>query len=347
MPKDKKVLFKKTLIFFSFFLFFFLTFFLLYQGLFFEKKPFPFFKFLIFLFGLLFSSLLLSVGFRKRWSFFFLFLGTLIFFLIFLPKTSKINYLIFGFLAFFLSGVLALSQKETFEKIFLKIPFFYFSSRVFSWFLLGFSVFLAILIFLSPKGLEGKIHFPKRFFDYLWPSIERKLGEFLFPKEKETKLGEMTVDEFLIKNFEKNLPKSSVLKEKKVEFPFAGTIEIELGKEMIEKLKKDYLRDGRKKFSELSGKEIKGNEKMKDVIYWILNYQIVKNFEKKGKEEKNKKELLGSVSIIFLSFVLIRGFFSLLCLLYLPLAWIFFEFLKKIKFLKIKKEKTEKEIIVL
>jgi len=340
--------FKKVLIFFCFFLFFFLTFFLLYQGLFFEKKPFSFFKFLISLFALLFSFLLLSIGFRKKWSFFLLFLESLIFFLIFLFKISKINYLIFGFLVFFLSGVFALSQKETFEKIFLKIPFFYFSSRVFSWFFLGFSVFLAILIFLSPKGLEGKIHFPKRFFDYLWPSVEKKAGEFLFPKEKEIKLGEMTIDEFLIKNFEKNLSKSPVLKEKReVELPFAGAIEIELGKEMIEKLKKDYLKDGHKKFSEFSGKKIKGNEKMKDAIYWILNYQVVKNFEKKEKEEKKKKELLGSVSLIFLSFVLIRGFFSLLCLLYLPLAWILFEFLKKIKFLRIKKEKTEKEILVL
>jgi len=158
----------------------------------------------------------------------------------------------------------------------------------------------------------------------------------------------MTVDEFLIKDFEKNLSKSSILKEKReVEFPFVGTIEIELGKEIMEKLKKDYLKDGHKKFSEFSGKKIKGNEKMKDVIYWILNYQIVKNFEKKGKEEKEKKELLGSVSLIFLSFIVIRGFFSLLCLLYLPLAWVLFEFLKKIKFLRIKKEKTEKEILSL
>lgn len=230
---------------------------------------------------------------------------------------------ILGVLLF--SGILIFCQRSIFHygNLFLKFSFFKESKIAFRSFALALSILLSILLFFSPKTLGGKLVFPKFIFEILWPGLEKAL-QTQFPGFS----GEMTVDEYLKKLIEERY--QSLLKERNLSF-----YEKKLMEEKIKVIKKEELKKARENFSQIFGLKLKGEEKLKEVIYEAISKKINSFF--------SSYETWGKLGIIFVFFLLVRGGLSFVSFLFLIFSFLLFKILFWIKLFRIEKEMVERE----
>jgi len=342
---NKKLL-KQIILAFLFFLFLNLSFFYL-KALLFKEGNFilPFILFLVFL--LLGATFFIFLVFSKaslklQIPFDFLIFGSTLFWF-----GTNVYMIVAGLiLTLFLFFSQIVLRKE--EKNLLKFSFSRLSHKTYEVLLTGVAILIAVLLFLSPKLLGGKINLPRPLFDLFWPTTERFLSS-----QTPGFSGDMTVDQFLIlqmsrENVDKML--EQYLKTKSPEqpsgplLPFQGQIEIEFYKELQKQLEetkkqipKEVLQKGREELAKTFqiDKTLKGNEKMKDIFYEVVTVMIAKNVK--------SWEKLGTIGLILIFFMLIKTvsiFFNYILLL---ISWLIFKIFFATKFFKLVTIKVDKE----
>jgi len=274
--------------------------------------------------------------------------GFLAFLVVFLGSFSIFfwfGFNIYSFLAFILFLVLLFSSYHLIKREqskYLKFDF----SRVFKiskWtFLTGFAVLIAFVAFLSPKLLGGKIQLPRSLYDAAFPKIEQQLIS-QYPGFS----GEMTVDEFILLVSFKNPPKNFPIKKTEIKTysdfkNVSEKFEKKINKKELDKLLKENRKELLNSFGvDQAEIKIKGNEKVSDVLYKISSNWL----EAKSKIYQYVAGIIAGL-ILFL-FLMARLVLSIAGFFYLPIAWFFFKFLRKINFFKIDIEKVEKEKITI
>jgi len=280
---------------------------------------FSFIPFIIFLFltGICFFFLSLTFD-RLFWQVGIFFLAAFLIFLFF-----EINwYTISGAIIFFL--ILLWSQKRIIKEKnnYLKFDFWHQNRACLKTFNQAFAILIAILLFLSPKILGGKLTIPLPLFDISWPFIEQVLTQQYQGLPEDKKLGEMSVDEFIFINLSSRLQDGEMLPREDMENL--------VSQEEIEYFRQDFAR------SLQIEREIGGDELIKDLIYEKISYQIdkfISNFE-----------IYGSIGVISAFYLIVRVIFILLTFLFVAFGFLGFKILKKLNFFKIEKEKIEREV---
>lgn len=321
-------------------------------------NPFIFFliSFLLCATFLIFSAL---SSFKLWWQIFIYLLNSLLILLFF--KFN--NFIAFGVLSFFLFSFFASKVVQDEKDVFLKFKFFRIAQKGTESFFTGLALLTAVLIFLSPRFAGGELIFPRALFNAIWPQ-----AEVIFSKQLPGFSGEMTVDDFIfLQIFGSKKENPSDQNQYKTQqffsLPFGGEkIELELGEKLGEKLEEqirkqveeqlknlseeekkritqEMLKQGRDQFSQLLGRELKGDEKIKDVFYEILSSQFSKAVEPYKKS--------GTVGLIFILFLITRMLSTFLLYIFLPISYILFLIFKKIRFFQIKIEKADKEVLTI
>ena len=341
-----KKLFKQVLLAFLFFIFLNLSFFYLKTFLFKEGNILsPLILFLIFLLlgATFFVFLVLSKpSFKLQIPIYLLALGSILFWF----GTSAYiigTGLVLTLFLFFSQTVL---QKE--EKNLLKFSFSRLSRKTYEALLTGVAILIAVLLFLSPKLLGGKINLPRSLFDLIWPTIEKFLSS-----QTPGFFGDMTVDQFLIlqmsrENVEKMLEQYLKTKAPKQSsgplLPFQGKIEIEFYKELQKQLEetkkqvsKEALQKGREELAKMFqiDRAFKGNERMKDIFYEAVTTLIAKNVK--------SWEQVGVIGLIFIFFMFIKAIFIFFNYIIILFSSLLFKILMAVKFFKINIVKVDKE----
>lgn len=283
--------------------------------------------------------------FSFLWLFFVCFLASGLFYLFFLSFVSPENtiYFIIGTLLFFVFLCFGAKSIRNEKNVLLKFKFFRISHKGFEKIFTGIAVLIAILFFLSPKIIGGEITLPPSLFDVLWNGAGTPQSSFFLPG-----LGlyfgfseDMTVDEYLLLQASELLSKfkDSNQTEAAISLPFEkDPIEIKIGMSE-EEFKEEVLKEGRKRFSVMIGKEVKGDENIKNIFYEIASErvsEIIEPYKQVG--------AIGLIFIFFLSSRMVLMIFSYVCL---PFAWVLFKLFKAVKFFEIKKTKVDKEILTL
>lgn len=213
-------------------------------------------------------------------------------------------------------------------------------------FFLGFSLVISLVFYLSPAG-EFRMEVPRPLFDKIFeqfqPIISAQLPA-LDPK--------MTVDEFLVTQYillpraqggGHNSSNNNFLSFlRNPAFGEVSKITQQPNENYLKKLisqNQKTLEAGKKSLSSALGMEIKGEETMKDVLFRLLNKQLV--IITKPYQEYIS---IGFVLVIFLTLLTVNlpyrwitGFF----------AWIIFKIFVLLGMAKIQKETVEKETITL
>jgi hypothetical protein len=218
--------------------------------------------------------------------------------------------------------------KFRFEKIFRSVEGLIFS---------GFAVLIAFLVFLSPRIAGGSLNLPRSLYDSIFPRIEK-----IYANQMPGFSGDMTVDEYLLLSgirggsFKgtplENLEKPKTYEELKQIFnsiqsgPLAAAFQ-------------EALKQGRDQFSKAINIEVKGEDKMKDVLYNMISSQISSSLE--------RYKQISIVALIFILFLLIRTIISLFGLVYAPLAFLIFKIFQKAKFFKLEEETVQREKITI
>lgn len=309
-----------------------LSFYFLYTFLFTERMIFPWLWYflvslLFFLFFFIFSSLALKKSF---WRYVLYFLVPALSFLFF--GFTVYTAVAFIFLFLFLINGDRLIQKE--KDVLLSFSFSRIAKKGASAFFTGIAVLIAILVFLSPKTIGGQLGLPRPLFDAIFPIVEN-----IFSQQISGFSGEMTVDQYLLLQASEQLEEFKTQEELKTIplLPVGGEkIEINFGP-TEEEIREEILSQGRAQFSNIIARPVKGDEKMKDIFYEIVSVQvsqIIKPYQQAG-----------TIGLIFIFFLLTRMVLTILSYLFLPLTFLFFLLLKKIKFFEIKIEKVDKEIL--
>lgn len=283
--------------------------------------------------------------FSFLWLVFVCFLASALFCLFFLSSVSSENtiYFIAGTLLFFIFLCFGAKSVRSEKNVLLKFKFFRISNKGFGSFFTGVAVLVAILFFLSPKIIGGEITLPSSLFDVAWNGVGDPQGSFFLPG-----VGlyfgfseEMTVDEYLLLQASELLSKFKDSDQPKAAIPLPfekDPIEIKIGMSE-EEFKKEVLSEGRKRFSIMVGKEVKGDENIKNIFYEMMSERVLEIIE--------PYKQAGAIGLIFIFFLLARMVLIMFSYICLPFAWLAFKLFKAIKFFEIKKTKVDKEILTL
>lgn len=238
------------------------------------------------------------------------------------------------FLVFLFLGDIFIKREE---KLFVKFHFKRILKTAQNTLLTGIAILIAFLAFLSPKFIGGKIELPRSFYDDIFPRLEKT-----YSSQIPGFSGEMTIDEFLLlQGFNQGIFKGTPLGDIKPPRTYQelqeifNNIQLSPAKDMFQQV----LQQGRSQFSKTAGIELKGDEKMKDVVYQIISYQISLSLR--------PYRQIGIAGLIFFFFILSRGLIGIVGLFYPPVAWLLFEIFRKIKFFRIEKETIEREKIII
>lgn len=341
-----KKLYKQFLIPSLFLISTFLTFYWL-STLFFKKEQFFLSDFILFLFFLflmagffIFSVLVLS---KSAWQILLYFLASCGIF-IFFGFNLWIKIAGFSFFLFLLLGSW-LAQRE--RDILLRFSFSRISKNGIKNLFSGMAICIAILAFLSPKIIGGKLTLPPFLFNLLWPSIEKILPGIST---------ETTVDEFLIfqsQQFQKEIGipenEGGLFQEIMSQlFPFSlEKLEPGLSKELTEKRLKEeeaktseeFLKLQKQELSKMVGRELKGDEKIKDLFYEMISAQISRVIK--------PYQTIGAIAVIFIFFSIIKVLLNIYLFICFPFFWLLFIILKRVGLFKTKTEKVDREEIAI
>jgi len=329
---------------------------------FYSLKALIFFKnidflpfFIIFLISLLFFTpflifLFLALQGKEKIFIYFLLSGLLFLFLYSSVPSEMFLYFAVGILSFLLFLFISDNTIKKEEEILLRFEFARIFQKGIGRFFTGFALVIGILIFLSPKVTGGNLTLPPSLFDAVWPGVEKILSSYM-PGFS----GEMTVDEYILfQTFgvQKEI-KDQIQYEKEQVLPFPKEkmeieLEKELEKQLQEKIEKDrertidqILQQTRDRLRKQLGieKEIKGDEKMKDVFYELITEKISKCTQQYPQ--------IGSWGPILAFFLIAKTTLMLFSYFCLAFGWLMFKIFIAIKFFRIEKIKKEKEVIAI
>ena len=320
----------------------------------FEKVEFLNFL-IIFLISLLFFTVFLAFlifTLEGRWKILIYFLLSCLLFLLLCPSTPSYNltYLIVGILLFLLSLFITGERIRKEEDILLRFSFLRIFQSGIRNFFTGFAVLIAILIFLSPKVIGGRLTLPRSLFDALWPGMEKILSS-----QMPGFSGEMTVDEYILFQtfgIQEEI-EDQIQYEKEQVFPLPEEkMNIELEKELEkqlqermererEKVTDEMLQQGREQLKKQLGieREIKGDEKMKDIFYELITEKISKYTQRYPQ--------MGSWGLILAFFLIAKMILMLFSYFCLAFGWLMFKIFIATNFFRIEKIKEDKEVIVI
>jgi hypothetical protein len=202
--------------------------------------------------------------------------------------------------------------------------------------LTGFAMLIAILIFLSPKIIGGKIQVPRSLFEKLVP-----VAENLYKTQSPGFSSDMTVDEFIFLEAlsGNNFPGAKDLEIKNYD-DLKETIRLvkqRVNQQVINK----SLNQPKQDLSRMSGKRLKGSEKMKDVIYDTISRQLSLSL-------KSYQNIVGvTIGLVLFFFLILKGILSIVGLIYLPVAWIFFTIFRRNNFFKIETVSVNQEKLII
>ncbi|MDD3498500.1 MAG: hypothetical protein PHH24_03285 [Candidatus Moranbacteria bacterium] len=179
--------------------------------------------------------------------------------------------------------------------------------------------------------------------------LATKIVSVIDPELSEEDLKEMTIDEFILKNIDlekrRSADKETPEPRDKNAIP-NGILDGITGGVNIEELEERIiLEENRKGISDVVGKEIKGNEKIMDIISDFINSRIN---ELIIPEDRIDKET-GSAITWFLSVLVFLAVFSFGMFIspaLIFICWVLFKILIGLKIVSIEKRETIKEVIV-
>lgn len=326
-------LFKKTLVSVLFFIFSVLSFYFLNFLLFKEGDILIcFISFLVFL--LLFSSCFVFFLFtfkKSPWRFLVYFLISLLFLLIF----GFNIYTGAGVIFFFLLLINTDLSFQNENAALLKFKFSRLAKIGIRGFFTALAVLISILLFLSPKIVGGQLNIPRSLFDIISPAIERVLFQWM-PSFS----NEMTVDEYLLSRASETLKQFKIQTQPQAIslFPIGGE-KIEIDEPDEKEAQEEFLLKGRTQFSEMVGRQVKGNEKIQDIFYELVSGQISRTIK--------PYQQAGTAGLIFIFFLMTRMALIIFSYFCSPITWLIFILFKKKKFFEIKTKKLDKETIVI
>lgn len=246
-------------------------------------------------------------------------------------------YIVIAFAVFLISFLLSDFYQRRESATFLKFSFRKTSKIAQSFLFTALTLLIAFLVFLSPKIIGGKLELPRPVFDAVFPQLEK-----IYSSQIPGFSGEMTVDEYLLlqgltEGAFKGTPLESVQIPKDLQGLENLLVSIQTGP--LGASFQQALQQGRSQLSKAFGVEIKGDEKMKDVLYQMISNQFSSNIQ--------KYKQLGTVILILVLFFFIRGIFGIIGILYFPLALLIFKIFKATGFFKTEKETVEREKITI
>lgn len=307
------------------------------------------------LFGITFFVFFSLSSFKFWWQLIICLLNSLLVLIFF--KFN--NFLAFGIISFFLFSVFAARIVQEEEENLLKIKFFRITQKGIENLLTGFAVLIAVLLFLSPKVVGGELVFSQPLFTVIWPQVEKFFSE-QFPGFS----GDMTVDDYLLLQIfgsaeEGSLEETEFKTQQFFPLPFSNEkIELEFGEKLQEELRKkieeelkniseeererieeEMIKQSRDQLSQMVGKELKGDEKIKDVFYEVISAQFSKIVA--------PYKMPGSIGLIFAFFLVARTIAMLFLYIVLPFSYLIFILFKKLGFFIVRIEKVDKEVITI
>jgi hypothetical protein len=174
-------------------------------------------------------------------------------------------------------------------------------------------------------------YFTPKIFSAISPNFSSSLGD------------ETTVDQFIIQMQENQLDKMGYSPEKLAELPpdQRAVIQKQIDDEM--KNNQDELfAEGRKKFSDLTGREVSGSEKISDILSEVVNSKINNYITPKNVDLTAIPIVPIFVLVLFLTVASLGSFMGIFLV---PIAAGIFRLLVKLGFITIAKVQSEVEII--
>lgn len=175
--------------------------------------------------------------------------------------------------------------------------------------------------------------------DFLAP----KILSAVIPNLSASVDGEMTVDQFIIQMQEGQLDQAGYSPEKIAKLPLDQRAAIQ--KQVDEEIANNQdalLREGRKKFADLTGRSMSGSEKVSAIFSEIINSKVNSYF----KPENISTDSLPVAPIVtFVLFLTVWSLGSFLGIILVPMAAGIFWILVQVKLVSISKVPTEVEVI--
>lgn len=213
--------------------------------------------------------------------------------------------------------------------------------------------------FFTIKTMEGPVNVPRiDLSEIAGPLLSPLLG-IVNPQFAQASKENMTVDEFIIKSqdsqndasdqldslelIEANMPAGISEKQKELLRQQALAQMSGARSKMLEQNRQLILLEGRKQFSKIAGKDIKGDEKVSNIFIGMINDRINNYFQPDvAGQEKSDFFPLVLTSILFLT---IWPLGSLLSILWFLAIIVIFKVLVKYGLVEIKKVAVEREMI--